>query len=415
MNRIIKFIDKKTAYILIAPAVIFILLFSILPILGSLRYAFFDFQLNDRAKSGLYMKSQYNMSLYSETIEYIRYFLDTEESVVQREETKHQINDIRALLDRHDQYMRNELAGADMKAIVRLDGEGLIYVNNMRDDIYASLEKLYSFDEPFYLKEDMFAVASELDTAIIESNFSGFDNFGRVLTDKRVGATILFTLVFTFISVFLELCLGMMLALIMNKALRGRGMIRTISLIPWAIPTSVAALMWSYLYDGSSGIIANMFSSIGLISEPTQLLLSSQGALGAIILADVWKTTPYMALLLLAGLQLIPNSLYESSALDGATKLQQFKYVTLPLLKPSIFVALLFRTLDAFRVFDLIYVLTGGGPGGATESISIYAYKVMFAQTRFGYGSAMVLIMAVAVGIITFAYIKLLNVKLVGE
>lgn len=361
------------------------------------------------------MKSQYNMSLYSETIEYIRYFLDTEESVVQREETKHQINDIRALLDRHDQYMRNELAGADMKAIVRLDREGLIYVNSMRDDINASLEKLYSFDEPFYLKEDMFAVASELDTAIIESNFSGFDNFGRVLTDKRVGATILFTLVFTFISVFLELCLGMMLALIMNKALRGRGMIRTISLIPWAIPTSVAALMWSYLYDGSSGIVANMFSAIGLISEPTQLLLSSQGALGAIILADVWKTTPYMALLLLAGLQLIPNSLYESSALDGATKLQQFKYVTLPLLKPSIFVALLFRTLDAFRVFDLIYVLTGGGPGGATESISIYAYKVMFAQTRFGYGSAMVLIMAVAVGIITFAYIKLLNVKLVGE
>ncbi|MDD3705198.1 MAG: sugar ABC transporter permease [Clostridiaceae bacterium] len=415
MKSIFKFIDKKTAYILITPAVIFILLFSIFPILGSLRYAFFDFQLNDRAKSGLYMNSQYNMALYNETIEYIRYFLDIEESVVQHDSTKHQIDDIRALLDSHDQYVKKEIAGADMGAIVRLDQEGLIYVNGMRDDINSSLERLYSLDEPFYSKEDTLAVASELDTAIIESNFSGFDNFGRVLTDKRVGATITFTLVFTFISVFLELCLGMMLALIMNKALRGRGMIRTISLIPWAIPTSVAALMWSYLYDGSSGIVAHMFSVIGLISESTQLLLSSQGALGAIILADVWKTTPYMALLLLAGLQLIPNSLYESSALDGASKLQQFRYVTLPLLKPSIFVALLFRTLDAFRVFDLIYVLTGGGPGGATESISIYAYKVMFAQTRFGYGSAIVLIMAVAVGIITFAYIKLLNVKLVGE
>ena len=415
MKSIFKFIDKKTAYILITPAVIFILLFSIFPILGSLRYAFFDFQLNDRAKSGLYMNSQYNMALYNETIEYIRYFLDIEESVVQHDSTKHQIDDIRALLDSHDQYVKKEIAGADMGAIVRLDQEGLIYVNGMRDDINSSLERLYSLDEPFYSKEDTLAVASELDTAIIESNFSGFDNFGRVLTDKRVGATITFTLVFTFISVFLELCLGMMLALIMNKALWGRGMIRTISLIPWAIPTSVAALMWSYLYDGSSGIVAHMFSVIGLISESTQLLLSSQGALGAIILADVWKTTPYMALLLLAGLQLIPNSLYESSALDGASKLQQFRYVTLPLLKPSIFVALLFRTLDAFRVFDLIYVLTGGGPGGATESISIYAYKVMFAQTRFGYGSAIVLIMAVAVGIITFAYIKLLNVKLVGE
>ena len=173
--------------------------------------------------------------------------------------------------------------------------------------------------------------------------------------------------------------------------------------------------MWSYLYDGSSGIVAHTFASVGMISEPTQLLLSAKGALGAIILADVWKTTPYMALLLLAGLQVISTSLYESSSLDGATKFQQFKYITLPLLKPSIFVALLFRTLDAFRVFDLIYVLTGGGPGGTTESISLYAYKVMFAQTRFGYGSAMVLIMAIAVGLITLVYIKLLNVQLIGD
>jgi multiple sugar transport system permease protein len=207
----------------------------------------------------------------------------------------------------------------------------------------------------------------------------------------------------------------MALALIMNKALKGRGIIRTVSLIPWAIPTAVAALIWSYLYNGSSGIISHLFAWLKIIPEPTELLLSSTGSLWAIILADVWKTTPYMALLLLAGLQTIPHSLYESSSLDGATKLQQFGSVTLPLLKPSIFVALLFRTLDAFRVFDLIYVLTGGGPGGTTESVSIYAYKVMFAQTRFGYGSAVVLVMALTVGLITFAYIKLLNVKLIND
>ena len=201
----------------------------------------------------------------------------------------------------------------------------------------------------------------------------------------------------------------------MNQAIKGRGLIRTVSLIPWAIPTSVAAMMWGYLYDGSSGVIANLFYHFGILGSPARMTTTTFWSTFGIILADVWKTTPYMALLLLAGLQTIPINLYESSSLDGANPWQQFRYVTLPLLKPSIFVALLFRTLDAFRVFDLIYVLTGGGPGGTTESISVYAYKVMFSQTRFGYGSALVLIMAIVVGIITALYIKLLNVKLMGR
>ena len=415
MNKIKNFIDSKTAYILILPAVLLILLFSIIPIFESLRYAFYDFQLNDQAKSGLYTSGNYNMTLYDETFDYIRYFLDIEESVVTGDETKAQITNLRQMLDTYDDYMLKNVASSDMKSIVPLNGDSLKYVTDMKDTLILELEKLYNYDEAFYSKDDMFAVVSELETAIIQSNFSGLDNFKDILIDKRVRATISFTLIFTFVSVFFELCLGMMLALIMNKALMGRGLIRTISLIPWAIPTSVAALMWSYLYDGSSGIVAHTFATVGLISKPTQLLLSAKGALGAIILADVWKTTPYMALLLLAGLQVISTSLYESSSLDGASKLQQFRYITLPLLKPSIFVALLFRTLDAFRVFDLIYVLTGGGPGGTTESISLYAYKVMFAQTRFGYGSAMVLIMAIAVGLITLAYIKILNVKIIGD
>ncbi len=415
MNKIKNLIDSKTAYILILPAVLLILLFSIIPIFESLRYAFYDFQLNDQAKSGLYTSGNYNMTLYDETFDYIRYFLDIEESIVIGDESKVQIANLRQMLDTYDAYMLKNVASSDMQSIVSLDGDSLKYVTDMKDTLILELEKLYNYDEAFYSKEDMFAVVSELETAIIQSNFSGLDNFKDILTDKRVRATISFTLIFTFVSVFFELCLGMMLALIMNKALMGRGLIRTISLIPWAIPTSVAALMWSYLYDGSSGIVAHTFATVGLISEPTQLLLSAKGALGAIILADVWKTTPYMALLLLAGLQVISTSLYESSSLDGASKLQQFRYITLPLLKPSIFIALLFRTLDAFRVFDLIYVLTGGGPGGTTESISLYAYKVMFAQTRFGYGSAMVLIMAIAVGLITLAYIKILNVKIIGD
>lgn len=415
MKNISKMMESKTAYFLILPAVVFILLFSVLPIGESLRYAFFDFQLNDQAKSGLYINANYNIALYDETAFYIRSFLDMEEEVVLKDETKNQINTLRAMLDEYDQYMFNHISGTDMASVVQIDNDKLTYVTKIRDDINIALDKLYSYDESYACQEDMYAVASELDTAIIKNNYSGLKNFKSVLTDKRVYSTVGFTLVFTFISVFFELCFGMMLALIMNKAVKGRGIIRTVSLIPWAIPTSVAALMWSYLYDGSSGIVANIFASLNIISEPTDLLLTSTGSLWAIILADVWKTTPYMALLLLAGLQTIPHSLYESSSLDGATKLKQFGFITLPLLKPSIFVALLFRTLDAFRVFDLIYVLTGGGPGGTTESISIYGYKVMFAQTRFGYGSAVVLVMALTVGLITFAYIKLLNVKLIND
>ena len=230
-----------------------------------------------------------------------------------------------------------------MAAVVSINKEKLAYVTKTRDDIISALEKLYSYDEPFVCKEDMFAVASELNTAIIKPNYSGLKNFQSVLTDTRVGSTVVFTLIFTFISVFFELCLGMLLALIMNKAVKGRGIIRTVSLIPWAIPTAVAALIWSYLYNGASGIMAHLFSWLNIIPDPTELLLSSTSSLWAIIMADVWKTTPYMALLLLAGLQTISHTLYESSSLDGATKLQQFGFITLPLLKPSIFVALLFR------------------------------------------------------------------------
>lgn len=145
------------------------------------------------------------------------------------------------------------------------------------------------------------------------------------------------------------------------------------------------------------------------------LLTTEVGAMFAVIFADVWKTTPYMALLLLAGLQTIPSSLYEAASIDGATKWQQFTKITLPLLKSSILVALLFRTLDAFRVFDLIYVLTGGGPANSTETISILAYKMMFSQTNFGEGSALAVIVFICVALISMIYIKLLGADLLSD
>lgn len=173
--------------------------------------------------------------------------------------------------------------------------------------------------------------------------------------------------------------------------------------------------MWSYLFNGSSGIIAHYFEMIRFVHKSQDLLLSGSGAMASAILADVWKTTPYMALLLLAGLQNISKDLYEAASIDGATKVQSFFRVTLPLLKPSILVALLFRTLDAFRVFDLIYVLTGGGPGGETETLSIYAYKAMFGQTNFGYGSTIVMIMFVCVAIISIFFVKFLGANLMEK
>lgn len=413
MNKILKFLDQHLAYVMIFPAIVLILLFSIMPILESTKYAFFDFQLNDQKKSGTYMRPNYNVPLSDETFEYIDYYLETEASVVQKEDTIGYVNQLREDVKKHQQNIKTMLGNST--GIVETSKENLDVIKSINADIMKALDTLYAKNDVFYSKDDMYAVASELETCIIDSNFIGLDNFKQIIKDPRVIYTLVVTLIFTVISVFCELILGLILALIMNKAMKGRGLIRTFSLIPWAIPTSVAALMWAYLYNGSSGVVANAFSTIGLINEPTELLLTAKAALGAVIMADIWKTTPYMALLLLAGLQVIPNALYESSSLDGANKLMQFRHITLPLLKPSILVALLFRTLDAFRVFDLIWVLTGGGPGGTTESISIYAYKVMFAQTRFGYGSAMVLIMAIAVGIISFAYIKLLDVKIVGE
>lgn len=410
-----KWVDKHAGYILIIPAVIFIVLFSIAPIMGSLRYAFFDMQLNDQSKNDMYLKANVNLALNQETIDYLHYYLDIDLDSIVNEKTKEKIEEIKIDINNLEDYISKEIATADLKPIVKVNLEDQDLLVEKQQNIVLKLEALYSMDDEFYSPEDTLAVASEFETSIIKSNFVGADNFLKVIEDKRVRSTLKFTLIFTMVSVFIELIFGLFLALIMNKSFKGRSLVRTFSLIPWAIPTSVAALMWSYLYSGSSGIISNIFSNIGLISSPAAMLNSSTNALWAVILADVWKTTPYMALLLLGGLQVIPNSLYESSSLDGATKFQQFRYITLPLLKPSIFVALLFRTLDAFRVFDLIYVLTGGGPGGSTESLSVYAYKVMFSQTKFGYGSAMVLIMALVVGIIAFIYIKALGVNLIGE
>jgi ABC-type sugar transport system permease subunit len=222
--------------------------------------------------------------------------------------------------------------------------------------------------------------------------FIGLENYLEVLRDGRFWGAMAHTLWFAAASVSLELVLGCVLALAMNRTFRGRALVRASILIPWAIPTVVGALVWRFMFEGLEGWLTDDIR-----------------AWVPVILADTWKETPFVALLLLAGLQGIDPSLYEAARIDGASPWRQFRYVTLPLLVPAILVALIFRTMNAFRVFDLIYVLTSGGPGTATEPISLYTFNSLMHNLRFGYGSAL----SVLVFLVTFAlalgYIRLLG------
>lgn len=239
--------------------------------------------------------------------------------------------------------------------------------------------------------------------------FVGLANYGEVLTSSRFWSSMGHTLFFTVVSVGLELVLGLVLALALNRAYRGRGLVRAAVLVPWAIPTVVAALLWRFMFDSDAGIANAVAMSLGFMDEPLVWFISATAAWVPVILADVWKMTPFVTLLLLAGLQNIDGSLYEAARIDGASTWQQFRHVTLPLLAPAVLVALIFRTLDAFRVFDLIFVLTGGGPGTSTEPIALYTFNSLLQNLRFGYGSAL----SVVVFVVTFA-IALLYIRWLG-
>jgi multiple sugar transport system permease protein len=407
--------DKRLGYYLVIPALLFIVAFSLLPVIQSLRLSFFDFQINDESKSNIYFSDHYNIRLSKQDVYYIDYRLTKQYlPAVKDEAVKSEVISFVAAMNKEHKVITSNLKSTD---IVKIDEDTKAKIKQFNQTIKNNINNIIENDQDINdtLKEDILALANELDSTIITSNYVGLDNFVKAFKDERVWITTGITLIFTFVSVFFELILGLVLALVMNLSLKGKGFVRTASLIPWAIPTAVAALMWAYMYNADSGIVANLLAKINIIDNPSVILGSGSKALIAVITADIWKTTPYMALMLLAGLQTIQPSLYEASAIDGASKVQQFFKVTLPLLKPSILVALLFRTLDAFRVFDLIYVLTGGGPGGSTETISIYSYQVLKAQGRLGYGSVIVIFMALLVGLISFVYIKILGVKVAKE
>ncbi len=289
--------------------------------------------------------------------------------------------------------------------------------HNKFKNLNSQTWQAYIFNSPLILITLIFVFLPVIGTLItafmrnvtfMPTKFIFFENFSRLFSDGHFWQSVQFTLLFVFVSVGLELLLGMMFALILNESFPGRGLMRVVLLIPWAIPVAISARIWQLMYNFDFGIINYIVIHLGISSSPVNWLGSSTGAFFSIVISDVWKTTPFITIILLAGLSIIPEELYKQSMIDGSNFIQRFYYITIPLLKPVIVVALLFRTIDAIRIFDLIYVLTGGGPGGSTSSISLYAFKY-YITGDYGYGSAISIVVFFIASSLAVLYIKLGN------
>jgi trehalose/maltose transport system permease protein len=232
--------------------------------------------------------------------------------------------------------------------------------------------------------------------------FIGIDNFVFLLQDPDWWQAFWNTVQFTVISVTLETVLGLGIAMAINANMPGKGLMRTAVLIPWAIPTIVSAQIWAWMYNDVFGVLNAMLMAVGIIDKPVAWTANPDTALWAVILVDVWKTTPFMSLLILAGLQMLPTECYEAAKVDGIHPLRVFWKVTLPLLRPALMVAVIFRILDAFRIFDAIYVLTGNNK--STMSMSIYARQQLVDFQDVGYGSAAATMLFLIIAVFTIIY-----------
>jgi ABC-type sugar transport system permease subunit len=233
----------------------------------------------------------------------------------------------------------------------------------------------------------------------------GLGNYVAAVADPRLRTALAHTFFFTIVSVALEIVCGLALAMALDLVRRGRGGARVIVLMPWALPTVVAALVWRFMFETETGVVG----ALGIPGLHRAWLSDPVLAWVPILLADTWKSTPFVTLLLLTGLQAIDPALHEAARMDGAGPWRRFITITLPLLRPALLVAGIFRVLDAFRVFDLVYVLTGGGPGIATEIVSLYAFTTLFQDLRFGYGSALTVITFGVTFVLALAYIRALS------
>ena len=246
------------------------------------------------------------------------------------------------------------------------------------------------------------------------SRFVGFDNYSEALGSSEFWDAVVNTFLFSGISVSLELAIGLGMALVMNEAFKGRGLLRAVVLVPWAVLTVVSAITWRTIFEPELGLAPQLFEGLGIF-DGVVWLGESGYALAVMVIADVWKTAPFMALLLLAGLQGIPEEVYDAAKVDGATTWQRFRRITLPLLVPAILVALIFRTLDALRIFDLPYVLTRGSNG--TTTLSLLAHQELTDNRLIGLGSALSVLTFVIVMAVSFLYIRAVggNIRSLAE
>ncbi len=257
------------------------------------------------------------------------------------------------------------------------------------------------------------------------ANFIGFTNYLEwvdygggdgeyfgLLADPDWWHAVWNTVFFSVVSVFFETIFGTIVALVLNAEFKGRGLVRAAVLIPWAIPTIVSAKMWAWMMNDQFGILNDLFVHLHIISQPIAWTASSDTAMAAVLIVDIWKTTPFMALLILAGLQMVPGDIYEAAKIDGVHPVKVFFKVTLPLIKPAVAVAVIFRALDALRVFDLIYVLTPNN--SQTVTMSVFAQENLFQFDKFAYGSAASTMLFLVIGIITIVYLKLARIKFDG-
>lgn len=244
--------------------------------------------------------------------------------------------------------------------------------------------------------------------------FIGLDNYLRLLEDRVALHSLINTLVFVFTTTFFEILCGLLIALVINRQFKGRGIARAAILVPWAIPTVVSSQMWRFIFNDNYGMLNYIFFGNSTHSYAAWLAHPST-AFAAIVIADVWKTSSFAGLLILAGLQLIPDELYRAARIDGASPWQQFRRITLPLIKPAILIALLFRTVDAFRVFDLVFVMTQGGPADSTNVLQFYGYKKIFTEGLMGYGSTISVLVFIISLVVSLIYIRTVGTRLFRE
>jgi ABC-type sugar transport system permease subunit len=239
--------------------------------------------------------------------------------------------------------------------------------------------------------------------------FVGLDNYGRVFKDSAFYGVLGHTMYFTLLSTFLELTLGIAVALLLNTPLRIRWLWRSIVVLPWALPTIVNGALWRWIYNGQYGALNGLLRTVGISDTGHQWLGSPFLALNMVIIADVWKNTSIVVFFILAGLQTIPDDIYEAARIDGATAWRTFWRITMPLLAPSIAVVLILRTIEAFKVFDIIYVMTGGGPASGTQTVAFYTYLQAFSNQLFGYGAALAYLIVLAVFALAMVYLRILR------